>query len=718
VLLDISDPGNARRARSSLLLKISRRRPIIGRMERVVAVSLLGTMVWSAASCGPTRGSTDHQDAGTGEPISTLPPEEPPLASLDVLPPEQTLQLSLQADGTVVPATATFMATGWFGDETYDITTKTYWTSDSPGATVVSGVATVTAPGSFAITAHAGSIQGSAKLTATVAASLVGAAFDPAVTATLDASPAGEARIEYPLDGSLFPSNLGPIVVHVTGGARSIARLELAGGGVDVRWYDVCLADPTQAPGPGCYVELPLALTRLFTAASQSGDVTLTARVGDGGSPPAESAPIHVAFADVPLTGALYYWSAIEPGATYPGYTLPPAATVGASVQRYDLGRAPLAPELVYTDQGTPPAFAGAPYARAPDGGVSTCVGCHAVSLDGKLASMSVGGSASAGFELLDVARATLLPITLTASEPTQRFVRESCGGDPAGGCGAFTAFGPTVAGSASMVSMYRSKLWLRVSDGVSTLANQAEVVPSAADPYRTDPFWSQRGDAFAFTGFAAPSVGTGNADGLDGDEKVGGQIWVASASATAVHDDARLVVPREDGVTSYYPAISSDGRLLAFDKSTCGTGAEPEPHKGALDYGNGPCDGYDDWTATLWLTTPAGGRQTRLDRANGPAAASNSWPRFSPNAGSFRAGTLHWIVFSSRRPYGTQVNYGVTPPSQRPQLWIAGVFADGEVASDPSFAPVWLPNQNPSQALPSSNHTPQWAAVAVPLPP
>jgi hypothetical protein len=693
-------------------------------MERAGAVSLLGVMAWASASCGSVRALTEHpadHDAGSGGagPPTTIVSDyfEPDTITVD--PAEQTVQLSLQASGalTVAPGQATFRATGWWPDgSSRDISAMVNWKSDAPGATVVAGVATVTAPGSFTVTASTGAIQGSATLVATLAASAAGAAFDPAVTATLDAAPAGEARIEYPLDGSLFPSNLGPVVVHVTGGARAIARLELAGGGADVRWYDVCLTDPAQAPGPGCYVQLPPAITGLFAGASDRGDVTLTARVGDGGLP-AESAPIHVAFAAVPLAGALYYWSTIVPGAAYPGYALPAGATEGSSVQRYYLDKGPLVPELVYTDQGTPASFAGSPYARDPGGARSTCVGCHAVSVDGRLLSMSVGGAASPGLELFDVLSGKLVPIAPpVAGEPLQRFVHESCGGDPAGGCGAFTTFGPTVAGGTSMVSMLRSRLYLRVTDGGSALVNQSEVVPSATDPYRTDPFWSERGDQFAFTGFPAPSVGTGNGDGLNGDEKVGGQIWVASASATAVHDDARLVVPREDGVTSFYPAISSDGQLLAFDKSTCGTGAEPDTHKGPLDYGNGPCDGYDDWTATLWLTTPAGGGQTRLDRANGPTAASNSWPRFSPNTGSFRGRTLHWLVFSSRRPYGTQVNYGVAPPSQRPQLWVAGILADGDTASDPSFAPVWLPNQNVSQALPSSNHTPQWASVALPL--
>jgi hypothetical protein len=138
-------------------------------MERVVAVALLATMAWASASC---RALTEHpsadQDAGTGEPSSRYPPEPPPLVALEVSPSEQTVQLSLQADGTVAPTTATFTAIGWFEDQSeMDLTIKVSWTSDPSGVTVVGGVATVTAPGSFTVTAQSGAIQGSATLTAT-----------------------------------------------------------------------------------------------------------------------------------------------------------------------------------------------------------------------------------------------------------------------------------------------------------------------------------------------------------------------------------------------------------------------------------------------------------------------------------------------------------------------------------------------------------------------
>jgi hypothetical protein len=112
-----------------------------------------------------------------------------------------------------------------------------------------------------------------------------------------------------------------------------------------------------------------------------------------------------------------------------------------------------------------------------------------------------------------------------------------------------------------------------------------------------------------------------------------------------------------------------------------------------------------------------AGGAPTLLANANGAGAFANAWPRFAPSHGSFRGQTLYWMSFSSRRPYGLQVNSGVTPIAARPQLWLAAVTAGGVAGVDPSFAPVWLPGQDANLAAPTGNHTPQWVAIAAPLP-
>src|SRR5204863_3169850 len=87
--------------------------------------------------------------------------------------------------------------------------------------------------------------------------------YDPSNTAVLDGSPSGSgAKIEYPLDGALFPANLGPNTVHVVrNGNAPSARLRFEAEGVDVSWYGQC---ETGMPGAGCYVTLPVPFSALI----------------------------------------------------------------------------------------------------------------------------------------------------------------------------------------------------------------------------------------------------------------------------------------------------------------------------------------------------------------------------------------------------------------------------------------------------------------------
>jgi hypothetical protein len=284
-------------------------------------------------------------------------------------------------------------------------------------------------------------------------------------------------------------------------------------------------------------------------------------------------------------------------------------------------------------------------------------------------------------------------------------------------GFAAGSAWGPN---DDVMVNMYKSQLYLStvtIDGGTATATRQGPAFAATApDPYAVDPFWSADGSLFAFTSFsqAAAADPMGNPSGLNGDLKTGGQIAIATATAETVHDDAQVLVARAAGTTSYYPAISSDSRYVVFDRSACGSGGNDV--FGATAYGDGKCDGYDDSTAELWLVPSAGGAAVALDGANGGGtlAYDNSFPRFGPAVGRFRGKALYWVVFSSRRPYGLQVNATQALSATSPQLWLAGVAVGATIAGDPSFAPVWLPGQNAEQATPTDNHTPQWAKAAV----
>src|SRR5262249_28144757 len=154
---------------------------------------------------------------------------------------------------------------------------------------------------------------------------------------------------------------------------------------------------------------------------------------------------------------------------------------------------------------------------------------------------------------------------------------------------------------------------------------------------------------------FDTPDIGTYNPDGLNGDMKRRGRIAIASGDMNGVNDDAHELVARQNNITSFYPSISNDNKLVVFNQSTCG--ADPDVNRSTSDtqYGNQTCDGYDDSSSTVWIVSPDGGSPIRLDAANGPAGSGNSWPRFSPDKGNFRGDLIYWIAFSSRRAYGTQ---------------------------------------------------------------
>jgi hypothetical protein len=150
------------------------------------------------------------------------------------------------------------------------------------------------------------------------------------------------------------------------------------------------------------------------------------------------------------------------------------------------------------------------------------------------------------------------------------------------------------------------------------------------------------------------------------------------------------------------------------FVSSHCLSPATPN-----APYGEGSCDGYDDIGSTLRLVSINGGPATELHLANSGGNLTNSWPRFSPNRGQrFRGDTLHWVAFSSRRSYGLRIaNATPEDPSTPPQIWFAALVlpADGSApAGDPSFAPIWLPNQNDDNATPTGNHVPQWTTEFV----
>ncbi|HEY6476893.1 MAG TPA: hypothetical protein VI456_09955, partial [Polyangia bacterium] len=254
--------------------------------------------------------------------------------------------------------------------------------------------------------------------------------YSPDNNGNFNNSTSGSTSIVYPLDHSLFPSNLGPIQIQMStsGSAARINFQTTQSSNVNVNYFGAC----ETGFGSGCTVTLPVAFTRMLVPASQQEDIQITARVLNGTTPTNDSGSINAAWAQAALTGGLYYWTVL-PNQQYcasstmatPGsYCLLDTTQTpknGTAIYRYDFAQDNPTPQQVWTDDGGPnsnPSYQGAPQAwdgTSPSGqSGGHCIGCHSITNDGKFMALTIGGSSTynaANWELLDIEKQDLLLI-------------------------------------------------------------------------------------------------------------------------------------------------------------------------------------------------------------------------------------------------------------------------------------------------------------------
>jgi hypothetical protein len=679
----------------------------VSSVSRLVTTALFAAVlafVGAASGCASASGSGFTGGAGLdggadvgvgvfgdGAPSGGAPIEG--LASILLTPPSTSLTLQYPA---TTQATTQLTAEGSFmTGPMQNVTSQVSYSIDPPGmASVNDGLFASPAPGTFTITASAGSVtSNSVTVTVTLAGTVVGMGV---TQADLDGTPGagGAPTIAYPLDGALFPYQLGPIEFQVvpTSTMQTEARIAFEGGGIDLKVYEPCV--PIMAPTipNACTVTVPADLEQALDGASEGTTFTQTVRLSaPGGGMLAESMPISARWSSSQLQGGLYYWTT-------------DVVTNNTYIMRYNLDTPGTPPEQYFTQNqvGTAPSDEENLDPPASNGS-QQCFGCHAISLDGTKLGLTFGGSAPALFALVDVATKKAIATRLFDTDPNM--------GAP---FATYTTFSPD---GTVMVQAVQSAFYLRTAD-----ANLADVTPNplfmgqTGTDVMTTPFWSKKGDLLAFTGWVPNPALASSTDPLDknGDETPNSEIWIASVTGDMTFGTPTKLVPGVAGKSEYYPAVSDDSQFVVFDESSCTGPAAPAGE----EYGGvSPCSGYDNASATLRMVSAKGGTPVYLTNASQNDTWTNSWPRFAPQHASFQGKSLYWIAFSSRHPYGATLP-GTDNPAlmdTEPQLWFAGVVVDasGNVSSDPSFAPVWLPLQNPVGTQ-LGNHSPQWVTKAV----
>lgn len=339
-----------------------------------------------------------------------------------------------------------------------------------------------------------------------------------------------------------------------------------------------------------------------LAATNAGGSLTVTVAAATAASGVFADAPRDITINRMDGQGEIYYWS-----------------TSAAGVKRIPYGGA----AADYLSQGT----------------TGYCIGCHAVSSQGRMAFSFDGGNGAMG--LLDTSNGGYVA------------------GHESGATGNFKTFSPD--GSRLLVT-FAGDLFLY--DGVTGAFLSA--VPLEQTVTHVD--WSPDGTLIALTATTSHPL-----DWTSG----GGAIAVMEVLGDGSFGPLQMLYDPPDPTIAYYPAFSPDGDWIAFNVSTEDT--------------------YDDVTATLMVMPAEGGTPIPLVAANQAEGLTNSWPRWGPLPDD----DILWLAFSSKRAYGDVVNglpqlwVAAFDPAAAaagedpsfPAFWLPG-----QDATQSNHIPVWAP--------------------------
>jgi hypothetical protein len=638
-------------------------------VQKAPSVAVLVSLLAAAAVASAPGCSSDSTDDTSGFTEAGAPPPSnadasdanggaaiPGLVKITVTPGTAALTTGDQS------TTKAFTASGTFVDgTTRDVTAQVVWNVYPPSLLTLTGTtvgASGAAGGDGTVSAVSGTLTGSAPVHVTYAKSVYANGAAPGAegkfggAATTSLNPA----LLYPLDGALFPPNLGPMEVQWTPAAgTSLFDVHVTGPAIDLHAYTGC-----SAIGAGCGLSLDASTWAVVVATLRGAapaQVTIRATDGNGGGV-GEAAPASVQLAATDVKGGLYYFNTHSVSLPDGGATLP-------GIYRYDFDSAQVG-EFFTSGQ---------------------CAGCHALSNDGTkmlapICTTERGCGRPLQLAVVDVATKQFvsppMPVGDTDTQawtPDNKFyvTTPSCATIPANP-------GDNCNGN------YSGGVINLIDATTNTFVSKVPTGPSAMFPHFSNDgkhlVYARGATYIAPLNLTAASLYT-----IDFD------------STTKAWGTEKTLLASAGGENDYYPNYSSDDEWVLFTRSTCLPG-EPQDR----------CDTYDDVGARAVVVPAAGGAAIDLAKANGAGRVDNSWSRWSPFNGTYAGGSILWFTFSTVRDYGLRAVADGAGAHVR-QLWIVGFdVAKARAGQDPSFAPVWLPFQD----VASSNHIGQWTSKVV----